>query len=542
LDETTGFFTNFSDNQCVASSASTVASDGTDTTAGIVFNPATNHVLGHVPETTAEEFDSMVLKSQEAFESWSTVPVAQRQRVMASYQALIRERTDDLAALITAENGKTLADARGDVFRGLEVVETAAASVAFSMRGDSLRGLSSTVDCVSYRRPLGVTAGICPFNFPAMIPLWMFPLAITAGNTMLLKPSEKTPATSMLLAELAVEAGLPPNVLQIVHGSTPTVQRLCRHDAIKAISFVGSNTAGEWIATEGTKHGKRVQANLGAKNHAVILPDVVDVAATLRAVTGAAFGAAGQRCMALSTLLLVGPTAQAMLPQLVEQVAQLKVGAGWEADVDIGPLISTESKARVLSIVDQAVEQGATVLLDGRKVDVPGLPLGNFVGPTVLQVPDTTNVAYTQEIFGPVLTVLAVDSLEEAIHIINSNPYGNGCALFTSSGAAARKFTTEVEAGQVGINIPIPVPLPMFSFTGNKVSYTRYDPPHSDLFPVVFLHSYLLCACTTLTPRVLFSFVAGILRRKRLELLWRGRSALLHATPDRLDQLALPGS
>jgi acyl-CoA reductase-like NAD-dependent aldehyde dehydrogenase len=231
-----------------------------------------------------------------------------------------------------------------------------------------------------------------------------------------------------------------------------------------------------------------------------------------------------------------------MLPQLVEQVAQLKVGAGWEADVDIGPLISTESKARVLSIVDQAVEQGATVLLDGRKVDVPGLPLGNFVGPTVLQVPDTTNVAYTQEIFGPVLTVLAVDSLEEAIHIINSNPYGNGCALFTSSGAAARKFTTEVEAGQVGINIPIPVPLPMFSFTGNKVSYTRYDPPHSDLFPVVFLHSYLLCACTTLTPRVLFSFVAGILRRKRLELLWRGRSALLHATPDRLDQLALPGS
>jgi malonate-semialdehyde dehydrogenase (acetylating)/methylmalonate-semialdehyde dehydrogenase len=513
LDEASGAFTNFSDNQFVLSSSSNGDGDSDDAIpAAVVRNPATNQVLGHVRETTGDEFDDMVRKSKVAFQSWSAVPVSQRQRVMLSYQALIRDRTEDLAALISAENGKTLADARGDVFRGLEVVETAGAAVAFAMRGDSLRGLASTVDCVSYRRPLGVTAGICPFNFPAMIPLWMFPLAITAGNTMLLKPSEKTPATSMLLAELAVQAGLPPNVLQIVHGTTPTVQRLCRHADIAALSFVGSNAAGEWIATEATKHGKRVQANLGAKNHAVLLPDVGDPAASLRATTGAAFGAAGQRCMALSTLLLVGPTAQAWLPQLVEMAALLQVGAGWQPGVDVGPLISSESKARVVSIVDQAEAQGATVWLDGRHVQVPGFSEGNFVGPTVLQVPDTSNAAYTEEIFGPVLTVLAVDTLEEAIAIINANPYGNGCALFTSSGAAARKFTAEVEAGQVGINIPIPVPLPMFSFTGNKVRYTclllllcaaaeRLDWVHVSSSHIYMYHCAcfcpLVCSCCT---------------------------------------------
>ena len=276
-------FCNFTDNEFVEAPADAA-------TAYTVRNPATQEILGHVPETSNADFDAVVRKAKTAFDEWSTVPVQQRQRVMLKLQHLIRQRTDELAACITAENGKTLVDAAGDVFRGLEVVETAGAAVAFHMQGDSLRGLASGVDCISYRRPLGVVAGLCPFNFPAMIPLWMFPLAVTTGNTMLLKPSEKTPATACLLAKMAVEAGLPPNVLQIVHGSVPTVQNVCRHDKIRAISFVGSNQAGEWIANEGVQHGKRVQANLGAKNHAVILPDAADPNAVIRAVAGAAFG------------------------------------------------------------------------------------------------------------------------------------------------------------------------------------------------------------------------------------------------------------
>ena len=278
-----GRLCNFTDNQFVPASANAP-------TAYTVRNPATQDVLATVPETSTDDFNVMISKAQVAFEEWRTVPVQQRQRVMGVLQHLIRQHTEQLAACITAENGKTLTDARGDVFRGLEVVETAAANVATYMQGDSLRGLAAGVDCISYRRPLGVTAGLCPFNFPAMIPMWMFPLAVTAGNCMVLKPSEKTPATTCLLAQLAVEAGLPPNVLQIVHGSVPTVQNICRHPAVRAISFVGSNAAGEWIANEGVQHGKRVQANLGAKNHAVILPDAADPNAVVRAVAGAAFG------------------------------------------------------------------------------------------------------------------------------------------------------------------------------------------------------------------------------------------------------------
>lgn len=361
----------------------------------------------------------------------------------------------------------------------------------------------------------------------------MFPLAVTAGNTMvcalnyqekssarfpvrslisnhlihaqILKPSEKTPAAACMLAQLAAEAGLPPNVLQICHGSVPTVQNICRHPDIKAISFVGSNAAGEWIANEGVSHGKRVQANLGAKNHAVWLPDAADHEAVIKALAGAAFGAAGQRCMALTTLVCVGSTRD-YLDDLVAQAQKYKVGPGWQEGVDLGPLITTESMQRVQSIVTQAVrEQGAKLLLDGRNVSIPDFPDGNFVGPTIVHVPDTTNIAYTEEIFGPVLTVLTVDTLDDAMALINANPYGNGCAIFTSSGAAARKFTAEIECGQgtcykvcaafvadvkyflnghifltqllscstsstVGINIPIPVPLPMFSFTGNKAS------------------------------------------------------------------------
>lgn len=432
-----------------------------------VINPATQEVIGKVPETTEGEFNHMVRQAQEAYDTWRTVPVQHKQRIMLEYQRLLRLASDDVAHLIVLENGKTLNDARGDVFRGLEVVESAT-HVATQLLGDSLANISTNMDCVSYRQPLGVCAGICPFNFPAMIPLWMFPLAVTVGNTFILKPSEKTPSASLFLAQLACEAGLPDNVLQVVLGSTDTVNRMCRHSQIKAISFVGSNTAGEYIFHEGTTHGKRVQANLGAKNHAVVLPDA-DRTATIKAVVGAGFGAAGQRCMALSTLILVGQ-AQEWIQDIVAEAKKLKVGPGWDTSTDVGPLISKASQKRVHAIVEHAVSQGATLELDGRNVTVPGYENGNFVGPTVLTNVKTNNVCYTEEIFGPVLVCMQADTLEEAMGVVNSNRYGNGCALFTSSGAAARLFTHEIAVGQVGINVPIPVPLPMFSFTGNKAS------------------------------------------------------------------------
>jgi malonate-semialdehyde dehydrogenase (acetylating)/methylmalonate-semialdehyde dehydrogenase len=301
-----------------------------------------------------------------------------------------------------------------------------------------------------------------------MIPLWMFPLAVTCGNTFIVKPSERTPTATLFLAQLAAEAGLPENVLQVVHGGKPMVDRICTHPDIKSISFVGSNVAGEYIFAQGTAHGKRVQSNLGAKNHAVVLPDA-DRAAVVKAVAGAAFGAAGQRCMALSTLVLVGQ-AKEWLVDLVQQGSQLQVGAGWDSTTDVGPLITRASKERVLSIIDQALVEGAELLLDGREVKVEGYPQGNFVGPTILSKVTTDNICYKEEIFGPVLVCLEANSLQEAMDIVNASPYGNGCAIFTSSGAAARKFTHEIQVGQVGVNVPIPVPLPMFSFTGNKAS------------------------------------------------------------------------
>lgn len=317
--------------------------------------------------------------------------------------------------------------------------------------------------------PSCVFPGICPFNFPAMVPLWMAPLCIVAGNAMVLKPSEKTPGATMLMAQLLVEeCGLPEGVLQVVHGGKDCVDQICRHADIRAISFVGSSKAGEYIYNEGTKHGKRVQANLGAKNHAVLLEDA-NRAQVVKAIVGAAFGAAGQRCMALSTLVCVGSTRE-WVADIVEQASALRVGPGWSPDADLGPLITPQSKDRVEDIITRAVEEGATLRLDGRGLEVPGYPDGNFVGPTVLSNVRPGNVCYSEEIFGPVLVCLEVDTLEDAMDLINRNPYGNGCALFTGSGAAARRFTHGIDVGQVGINVPIPVPLPMFSFTGSRAS------------------------------------------------------------------------
>ncbi|KAJ0398523.1 hypothetical protein ATCC90586_009973 [Pythium insidiosum] len=430
-------------------------------------NPATNEVICQVPQATQEEMRHAAEVAATAYKSWKEVGVQHRARVMLKLQQLIREHMDELAHSITVEQGKTLADAKGDVFRGLEVVEHACSAPTLMM-GETVENLASSLDTYSLKQPLGVCAGICPFNFPAMIPLWMFPMGIVAGNTYILKPSEKDPGAAMILARLAKEAGVPDGVLNIIHGAHDAVNFICDAPEIKAISFVGGNQAGEYIHARGSANGKRVQANLGAKNHAVILPDA-DKEQAVGALAGAAFGAAGQRCMALSVVVFVGKTKE-WVHDIVEKAKQFKVNGGLEAGTDVGPLITKEAKARVEQLIQAGVDQGAELLLDGRGVKVPKYPNGNFVGPTVLNNVSPDNIAYTEEIFGPVMVCTSVDTLDEAIELINRNPYGNGTSIFTSSGAAARKFQHEIDVGQVGINVPIPVPLPFFSFTGSRAS------------------------------------------------------------------------
>jgi malonate-semialdehyde dehydrogenase (acetylating)/methylmalonate-semialdehyde dehydrogenase len=433
-----------------------------------VLNPASQKVVTRVPLATREELNMASASSSAAFKLWRQVPVTTRQRIMFKLQALILRDFDKIAESIVIENGKTMADARGDVFRGQEVVEYSC-HMASDMMGETLENLSRNIDTYSFRQPLGVTAGICPFNFPAMIPMWMFPVALVTGNTMIMKPSERTPGASMILAGLCKEAGLPDGVLNIVHGGVDCVNFMCDDPAIKAISFVGSNQAGEYIHKRGTQNGKRVQANLGAKNHATIMPDA-DKDTVINQLCGAAFGAAGQRCMALSTAVFVGSSAD-WIPDLGKKAAQMSCGEGSNTASDLGPLISKESKARVLRLIQSGVDQGAELVLDGRDVNVDGFPEGNFVKPTILSNVTADMECYTEEIFGPVLVCVKVDTLDEAIEFTNNNPYGNGCAIFTKSGSAARKFQYDVDCGQVGINVPIPVPLPMFSFTGSRASH-----------------------------------------------------------------------
>ena len=438
-----------------------------------VINPATDEVVTRVPEATQEELQSAVDSSKKAFVEWRATPVTARQRVMFNFLHLLREHTDDIAVEITKENGKTLADARGDIFRGLEVVETSC-SLAPYILGDTLGNLAQggAVDTTTWRQPLGVVAGICPFNFPAMIPLWSLPVALVTRNTYIMKPSEKTPGAMMYMARLLQEAGLPDGVLNIVHGSVDCVNFICDDKDIRAISFVGSNQAGEYIHERGTATGKRVQANMGAKNHCTVLPDA-DKEGALNSIVGAAFGAAGQRCMALSTAIFVGDS-DGWIEDLAAKSGDLKVGCGLDLNSDLGPVISKDSYDRVHRLIAEGVEKGAELVLDGRGVQVADRPNGHFIGPTILKLPaDRLNQfeCYCEEIFGPVLLVVEVSTLDEAIDITNSNPYGNGCALFTASGAAARKYQWEIDCGQVGINVPVPVPLPMFSWTGSRGSF-----------------------------------------------------------------------
>ncbi|XP_027162042.1 methylmalonate-semialdehyde dehydrogenase [acylating], mitochondrial-like [Coffea eugenioides] len=433
-----------------------------------VMNPATQEVVSQIPLTTREEFKSAVAAAKETFPSWRNTPITTRQRIMFKLQDLIRKNMDKLALSITTEQGKTLKDAQGDVFRGLEVVEHACGMATLQM-GEYVSNVSHGIDTYSIREPLGVCAGICPFNFPAMIPLWMFPVAVTCGNTFILKPSEKDPGASMILAELAMEAGLPDGVLNIVHGTHDIVNAICDDDDIRAISFVGSNTAGMHIYARAAAKGKRVQSNMGAKNHGIVMPDA-NVDATLNALVAAGFGAAGQRCMALSTVVFIGDS-KSWEEKLVEHAKSLKVNAGTDPDADLGPVISKQAKERICNLIQSGRESGARLLLDGRNIVVPGYEKGNFVGPTILSDVTADMECYKEEIFGPVLICMQADSLDEAINLVNRNKYGNGAAIFTTSGAAARKFQSEIEAGQVGINVPIPVPLPFFSFTGSKASF-----------------------------------------------------------------------
>ena len=448
--------------------------DGTPSRTGKVYDPATGAVQSEVALASAEEVDAAVAAALEAFPAWRDSPVTRRQNVMFAYRELVVENRHEIAKLITAEHGKTTPDALGEVQRGLEVVEFAC-NIAHLVKGEFSEQVSTGVDTFTMRQPLGVVAGITPFNFPAMVPMWMYPLAIAAGNTFILKPSEKDPSPSMYCAELLKEAGLPPGVFNVVHGDKAAVDRILEHPDIQAVSFVGSTPIAQYIYENGTKAGKRVQALGGAKNHMVVLPDAdMDLAAD--AAVSAGYGSAGERCMAISVVVTVGDAADRLIPEVMARIAKLRTGPGSDPDSEMGPLVTPEHRDKVVGLIDKGVEEGADLLVDGRGYTPDGFENGFYVAPTLFDKVSPTMEIYKHEIFGPVLSVVRVDHYQDAIEMINENPYGNGTALFTNDGGAARKFQTEIQVGMVGINVPIPVPLAFYSFGGWKSSIFGANP------------------------------------------------------------------
>ncbi|MEP7705819.1 CoA-acylating methylmalonate-semialdehyde dehydrogenase [Paraglaciecola sp. 25GB23A] len=433
-----------------------------------VTNPNNNSVIAKAPCATDAELAAAVEAAKQAFLTWREVPASERARVMMRYQQLLKDHHDEIATLLSQETGKTLADAKGDVWRGIEVVEQAM-NVPSLMMGETAENVARGIDTYSYIQPLGVCLGITPFNFPAMIPLWMFPLAIACGNTFILKPSEQDPLTPMKLAELFMQAGAPKGVLNVIHGGKDQVNKLLAEPEIRAVSFVGSVPVGQHIYKTATDNMKRAQCFAGAKNHSVIMPDA-SKNQVLNNLVGASVGAAGQRCMAISVAVFVGE-AKEWIPELAELLKAVKPGLWNDPEAGFGPLISPQAKQRVLALIQQGKDQGAECLVDGSEFSLPGYEDGNWVGPTVFTNVDESMTIYQQEIFGPVLCCMAVDTIDEAIALVNRNPYGNGTSIFTNSGGAARKYQHEIEVGQVGINVPIPVPLPFFSFTGWKNSF-----------------------------------------------------------------------
>ncbi|MCA1769029.1 MAG: CoA-acylating methylmalonate-semialdehyde dehydrogenase [Halomonas sp.] len=432
-----------------------------------VVNPATQEVVARVPFCTPEEVERAVASAKEAFKTWRKVPLGKRMRIMLKLQALIRDNTAELAALITEEHGKTLPDAEGEVGRGLEVVEHACSITSLQL-GELAENAASEVDVYTMHQPLGVGAGITAFNFPIMLPCFMFPLAIATGNTFVLKPSEQDPSSSMRLVELAHEAGVPPGVLNVVHGGPDVANQIADHADIKALSFIGSTHVGTLLYNRAGAAGKRMQSMMGAKNHCVVMPDA-NRSQAINNLLGSAFGAAGQRCMANSVVVLVGE-AREWLNDIVEGARNMKVGPGTERDADLGPLVSPQAKERVESLISAGEKEGAKLMVDGRGCQVEGYPNGNFVGPTLFADVTAEMTIYREEIFGPVLCVVSVETLDDAIAFINANPNGNGTSIFTNSGWVARRFETDIDVGQIGINVPIPVPVAYFSFTGSRAS------------------------------------------------------------------------
>ncbi|MEO8142717.1 MAG: CoA-acylating methylmalonate-semialdehyde dehydrogenase [Betaproteobacteria bacterium] len=432
---------------------------------GEVYNPATGQVTKRVPYCNDEVIDAAVKAAAAALPEWRDASILRRARVMQKFLQLMQANQKEIAALITAEHGKTLPDAMGSVQRGIEVVEFAC-GIPQLLKGEYSENVGTAVDTHTVRQPVGVCAGITPFNFPAMVPLWMFPMAIACGNTFILKPSEKVPSASIRMAELFKEAGLPDGVFNVVHGDKEAVDALLHHPLVNAISFVGSTPIAKYIYETCAKHGKRVQALGGAKNHAVVLPDA-DLEFTADALIGAAYGSAGERCMAISAVVAVGSSADPLISLLKKKAQAIRIGPGDQDGVEMGPLITAAHRDKVLGFVEKGISEKAKVVLDGRK---PGPQEGFFLGTTLFDNVTRDMEVYKNEIFGPVLVVLRVDSLEKAIEIINSNPYANGTAIFTESGGAARRFENEVQVGMVGVNVPIPVPVAFYSFGGWKNS------------------------------------------------------------------------
>ena len=434
---------------------------------GEVFDPATGSVTRRVAFASAAEVDAAVANAQAAFREFRGVSLTRRTQVLFAFRELLNARKDDLAAIITSEHGKVLADAVGEVTRGLEVVEFAC-GIPHLLKGGFSESVSSGVDVFSIRQPLGVVGIISPFNFPAMVPMWFMPLAIACGNAVVLKPSEKDPSAANFIAALWAEAGLPAGVLNVVHGDREAVDRLLEHPDVRAISFVGSTPVARHVYETATRNGKRVQALGGAKNHMVVLPDAdLDLAAD--AAVNAGFGSAGERCMAISAVVAVEPVADRLVAKIAARMATLRTGDG-RRGCDMGPLVTGPHRDRVTGYLDAGTVAGAELVVDGRDAEIDGDAAGFWLGPTLFDRVDTTMSLYTDEIFGPVLSVLRVSSYEEALDLVNSNPYGNGTAIFTSDGGAARRFQYEVQVGMVGINVPIPVPMAYYSFGGWKNS------------------------------------------------------------------------
>jgi malonate-semialdehyde dehydrogenase (acetylating) / methylmalonate-semialdehyde dehydrogenase len=441
---------------------------GLSSRTGPVYNPATGAVTGNVLLAEPADVDAAVSSAAEAFAGWSQRSLSARTKVLFRFRELLAAEADRIAEVITDEHGKVMSDAQGEVQRGLEVVEFAC-GVPQLLKGEYSDQISTGVDAFSFREPLGVVAGITPFNFPAMVPLWMAPVAIATGNAFVLKPSERDPSAALLLAELWQRAGLPDGVFNVVQGDKTAVDAILDHPGISAVSFVGSTPVAKYIHERAGQQGKRVQALGGAKNHAVVLPDA-DLEQAASHLIAAAYGSAGERCMAISVAVTVGDAADELVALLAAKAGQVRVGPGRDPDAEMGPVVTSAALDRIAGYIGTAAADGASVVVDGRGLTVPGHESGFFLGPTLIDRVPASAAVYTEELFGPVLAVVRADTLDEAIALINANPYGNGTAIFTESGDAARRFQRGVHVGMIGVNVPIPTPMAYYSFGGWKDS------------------------------------------------------------------------